>query len=113
MLAATDDNARIISSFLNGTTEWQTVGTDPEQNSFLATGGGLWVRARTADDVGINPDSVQAATPNGLASDLNMSNSEIVYTDLIAAGSVKLTVAGAMGFIQTVATRQLAHGLSY
>ena len=100
--AATDDNARILVSFLNGTNEWQTVGVAAEQNSFLANGGGLWVRARTAADDRINPDSVRAASGSN-SKNLNMSNSEIAYTDLIPAGSVALTVnAGASSLTQTV-----------
>ena len=99
---ATDDQARIIVSFLNGTNEWQTIGAAAEQNSFLANGGGLWVRARTAADERINPDSVRAASGSN-AKNLNMSNNEIAYTDLIAAGNVALTVnAGASSLSETV-----------
>jgi pimeloyl-ACP methyl ester carboxylesterase len=46
--AATDDNARILVSFLNGTADWQSIGQAAEQNSFLSTGGGLQVRPFTA-----------------------------------------------------------------
>jgi len=101
--SATEHNARIIVSFLNGTNEWQTVGAGPEQNALLATGGGLWVRAHTPADGRIDPNSVHAAPSSGPAKDLNMSNSEIAYTDLIGSGTVALTVnAGPASFTQPV-----------
>ena len=101
--AATDDTARFMVSFLNGTSEWQTVGVAAEQNAFLASGGGLWVRTRTASDTRIDPNSVRAVPVSGSAKNLNMSNKEIAYTDLIAAGNVVLTVAaGAASLTQTV-----------
>ncbi|MDP9169100.1 MAG: hypothetical protein M3N54_00665, partial [Acidobacteriota bacterium] len=103
ILAATDDNARIIVSFLNGTPEWQTIGETIEQNSFLRNGGGIMVRARTATDGTINPSSVNAAPAAGGGKKLNMSNSEIAYTDLIGAGPGTITVsAGAQSFSQPV-----------
>jgi len=101
--AASDDTARIIVSFLNGTADWQSIGTAAEDNMFLATGGGLLVRARTAGDQAIDPSSVRATPPAGPAKDLNMSNSEIAYTDLIAAGTESLMVnAGSASFSTTV-----------
>jgi uncharacterized protein (TIGR03437 family) len=101
--AATDDNARILISFLNGNTDWQSIGTDAAQNAFLQNGGGILVRARTANDARIDPSSVRATPAAGPAKDLNMSNSEIAYTDLISAGSASLAVnAGGQSFTQAV-----------
>lgn len=101
--AATDDTARILVSFLNGTTDWQSIGTAPEQNSFLQNGSGLMARARTAGDVRVNPSSVRVTPASGPAKDLNSTNSEIAYTDLTGAGKAVLTVnAGSSSFIQTV-----------
>ena len=102
VVAVTDDNARIIASFLSGTTEWQTVGVAAEQNPLLQSGAGLRVRARTADDVRINPSSVRAAPSTGSAKNLNMSNNEIAYTDLIGAGNVDVTVNATAPFTQSV-----------
>ena len=90
--SASDDNARIVTSFLAGTGDWQSIGTAPEQNAFLQSGGGLLVRARTAADVRVDPSSIVATPSAGSAKQLNMSNSEIGYTDLIAAGQVNLAV---------------------
>ncbi len=101
--SATDDTARILISFLNGTTDWQSIGTAPEQNSFLQNGSGLIARARTAADARINPSSVRVTPASGPAKDLNSTNSEIVYTDLTGAGKVVLTVSGGgSSFSQTV-----------
>ena len=100
---ANDDNARIIISFLNGSADWQSIGTGIEQNSLLQNGGGILVRSRTANDVKIEPSSVNAAPASGAAKKLNMSYSEIAYTDLISAGVVNLTVnAGAQSFAESV-----------
>ncbi len=101
--SSTDDNVRIIVSYLNGTPDWQSIGTAAEQNSFLQTGGGLLVRARTNTDVPVMPDSIVATPSSGSSKSLNMSNSEIGYTDLIAAGNVALKVnSSSASFTQTV-----------
>ena len=101
--AASDENARILVSFLNGTVEWQSIGQAPEQNSFLQNGSGLLVRVRTAADARLDPSNVKTAPATGQAKDLNSSNSEIVYTDLTVAGKNVLTVsAGSQSFAQTV-----------
>lgn len=99
---AGDDNARIIVSFLTGSAEWQLIGTSAEQAPLLQTGSGILVRARNATDVRIDPSSVVATPASGPAKTLNMSNSEIAYTDLITAGAGTITVsAGAQGFTQS------------
>ncbi len=101
--AASDDNARIMVSFLNGTPEWQTIGQAPEQNSFLQNGSGLMVRVRTPGDARLDPSSVKSTPAIGQAKDLNSSNNEIAYTDLTGAGKNVLTVnAGSQSFTQTV-----------
>ncbi len=103
VMAAGDDNARILVSFLNGTVEWQTIGQAPEQNSFLQNGSGVTVRVRTAADVRVDPSSIKVAPAAGQAKDLNSTNSEILYTDLTGAGKNVLTVnAGSQSFTQTV-----------
>ena len=101
--AATDATARIMVSFLSGNDAWQSIGSAPEQNPFLATGGGLLVRARTADDMAVNPQSIRVTPPVGAAKDLNMSNREIAYTDLVGAGRESLMVnAGTASFTTSV-----------
>ena len=42
--SATDDSARIILSFLNGTDEWRSIGQAAEQNNLLANAAGLYGR---------------------------------------------------------------------
>jgi uncharacterized protein (TIGR03437 family) len=103
MLSAGDDNARILVSFLTGTNDWQSIGGSPEQNAYLANGGGVLVRARNAADARIDPASIVATPSNGASKPLNNSNSEIFYTDYIAAGDVTLTVnAGSSSFTRKV-----------
>ncbi len=91
--ASTEDNSRIMVSFLTGTGDWQSIGTAAEQNSFLQTGGGLLVRARTNTDVAVFPNSITATPSSGASKQLNMANTELAYTDLIAAGNVDLKVS--------------------
>lgn len=96
--SATDDNARILISFLNGTADWQSIGQAAEQNSFLSNGGGLQVRPFTASGA---PQKLHSATANGSGTSrtLNMSNDEIAYTDLFPAEPVTLTANADSGTI--------------
>jgi uncharacterized protein (TIGR03437 family) len=88
----TQEAARIIVSFLNGTTDWLGVGDAAEQNPFLSTVGGLYVTMRSADDVSLQIDSASAASP-GQTKDLNLPSKDVAYTDLFPAGPVTLTAA--------------------
>jgi hypothetical protein len=97
--SATDDNARFIVSFLNGTTDWQTIGETPEKNKFLSVDGGLYVRPFTAAGSPQKLNSAVAKTPSGTAKTLNMSNDEIAYTDMFPASQVSLTANAASGIL--------------
>ena len=89
--SATQDAARIVVSFFNGTDDWKSVGTAAESNVFLSVDGGLNVTARTADDAGLTLKSVTAAGPS-LSKQLNISSAgDVAYTDLFPAGPVTLT----------------------
>jgi uncharacterized protein (TIGR03437 family) len=89
--SATQDAARIVVSFLNGTDDWKSVGTPAENDKFLSIDGGLDVTARTADDAGLNLTSVTAGVP-GSSKTLNLSSAkDVAYTDLFPAGPVTLT----------------------
>ena len=97
ILTATDDNARIVVSFLASTPEWQTIGTAIEQIPALVQGSGVIVRARTASDQTILPSSITATKK------LNMSNSEIAWTDLLPSGLINFAVsAGTQSFSKSV-----------
>jgi uncharacterized protein (TIGR03437 family) len=99
IVSATDDNARILVSFLAGTTDWQSIGGTIEQNSFLKNGTGVIVRARTAADQAILPSTITATPTAGGAKRLNMDNSEIGWTDLLNAGGVYFGIsAGGQSF---------------
>ena len=95
ILAAGDDNARIVTSFLNSTAEWQSIGVAAEQNPFLQTGGGIVVQVRTAADSVVKATSITATPANGPQKQLNISSSGLGYTDLIAAGNANLASVGA------------------
>jgi uncharacterized protein (TIGR03437 family) len=98
-----DENGRIIASFLNGTTEWQSIGGNIDQNAIMQFGGGILVRARTASDAAIQPNSITATPSTGPAKKLNMSNSEIAYTAFITAGPGSVAVdAGSQSFTAAV-----------
>jgi uncharacterized protein (TIGR03437 family) len=89
--SATQDAARIVVSFLNGTDDWKSVGTPAENDKFLSIDGGLDVTARTADDVGLNLTSVTVGVFGG-SKTLNLSSAkDVAYTDLFPAGPVTLT----------------------
>jgi uncharacterized protein (TIGR03437 family) len=89
--SATQDAARIVVSFFNGTDDWKNVGAPAENDKFLSIDGGLIVTERTADDAGLPLKSVTAAGPS-LTKQLNKSSSgDVAYTDLFPAGQVTLT----------------------
>lgn len=86
-------SAQIIVSFLNGTTDWQSVGTAPEDDKFLASNGGLIIQARSADDSPLNIDSAMAAQPSpGFAKPLNISDDHLAFTDQFPSGPLTLNV---------------------
>jgi uncharacterized protein (TIGR03437 family) len=101
--STSDENGRIMASFLNGTSDWQSIGANIDQNAILQFGGGILVRARTANDAVIQPNLITATPAVGPAKRLNMSNSEIAYTDFITAGPGSLAVdAGTQSFTGVV-----------
>ena len=90
--SAMDDSARIIVSFLNGTADWQTVGTAAEQDPFLSVDGGLNVTARSANDSPLMIDSV-SADASRQSKKLNVVSNDVAYTDMFIAGPMMLTAA--------------------
>ena len=92
--SATQDIAVALVSFLTGTSAWQSVGTEAEQDKFLSVDGGLIVTARTADDSPLALSGVKAASP-ALTKNLNIQNSAVAYTDLFPAGAITLTAGNA------------------
>ncbi len=92
--ADTDPNAQIVTSFLAGTTAWQSVGQMAEQNMFLSTGGGLMLRAKNSADTFLNIDSAS------LAKSLNLANNAVAYTEYLTPVSQQLTVKSGSTTIQ-------------
>lgn len=99
--ASTQDPARIIISFLNGTTDWQKIGVAAEQNQLLAANGGLYVTVRSSDDANLRTDSVSAASASGKTKTLNLPSHDVAYTDMFPAGPLVFTaVAGSVNVTQ-------------
>src|SRR5260370_36704989 len=93
--SATEDAARIIVSFLNGTTDWQRIGIAAEQNPLLAANGGLYVTLRSAADANLRTDSVTAASL-GKTKQLNLPSHDVASTDMFSAGPAKLPGIGGL-----------------
>ena len=90
--SAAHDSAKIMVSFLSGTSDWQTVGTSPEDNSFLKVDGGLIIEARNADDSKVNIDTATVGfPPTNVLVKLDTSDG-LAFTDLIPAGALTLSV---------------------
>lgn len=99
--SATQDPAHIVTSFLNGTTDWQSLGQAAEQNPLLSANGGLYVTVRSADDASLSTDSINAASSSGKTKTLNLPSHDVAYTDMFPAGSLMLTaVAGSVDLTQ-------------
>jgi uncharacterized protein (TIGR03437 family) len=84
------DSAQIIVSFLNGTNDWQSVGTAAADDPFLSVDGGLIVAAHAADDSSLTINSAMAATQS-----LAISSEGLAFTHLLPAGSITLNVTSA------------------
>lgn len=90
--SASHDSAQIITSFLSGTTAWQSVGTAAEDDPFLSVDGGLLVGAQSAAGTNLN---VTAATSG--SEKLGPSSDGLGYADKVPAGVQSLSItAGGM-----------------
>jgi uncharacterized protein (TIGR03437 family) len=98
--SATEPQARILLSFLNGTDEWMTVGTGASADRFLSANGGVYAAARGADD---SAASISSATAASAA--LRVENRGIAYADRLTAGTAALTVNGTVNQSRTVTIR--------
>jgi uncharacterized protein (TIGR03437 family) len=97
--SAGTDNARIVLSFLNGTNEWQSIGTPAEKDAYLTTYAGLDVAVKSADDRILAIDSVTAV--NGSTSrKLSSTVKEVAYTEIFPAGTVALNATAAGSTVQ-------------
>jgi uncharacterized protein (TIGR03437 family) len=93
MDSAMHDSAQIIVSFLNGTNDWQSVGTAAESDPFLSVDGGVTVAARAADDSSLKINSASANfPPTALALKLSVSSDSLAYLDKLPASDVGLNV---------------------
>jgi uncharacterized protein (TIGR03437 family) len=101
--SAMHDSAQIIVSFLNGTTDWQSVGTAAEDDPFLSVDGGLIVAAHAADDSSLSIDAATAGSQK-----LDISSGQLAFTDMITAGT--LSLAATSGTTDISASINLAAG---
>ena len=99
--STTQDPARIIISFLNGTSDWQNIGVGAEQNQLLSANGGLYVTVRSVDDNSLRTDSISAASASGKTKTLNLPSNDVAYTDMFPSGPLMFTaVAGSVHVTQ-------------
>jgi uncharacterized protein (TIGR03437 family) len=85
--SAMHDSAQIIVSFLNGTNDWQSVGTAAEDDPFLSVDGGMIVAAHAAYDSSLQIDSATAGSGT-----LNAAADHLAYADMVPAGVISLAV---------------------
>jgi len=87
------DSARIIISFLNGTDDWQSVGTAAENDPFLSVDGALIVAAHAADDSSLAIDSASVSFDfTALSLKIDTSSDGLAFTDMLAEGGFGLDV---------------------
>lgn len=106
--SATDAPVRIMVSFLNGTNDWQSIGTAAETDPFLSRNGGIEVETRTAADAPLLMDSASATPASGSAKALTLNGKESAFIDLLPAGP--LTLKTVSGTIETAGTLTLSAG---
>jgi uncharacterized protein (TIGR03437 family) len=90
--SAAHDSAQIITSFLGGTSAWQSVGTAAEDNSFLSVDGGLIVAALAPDALTSVSISGAVAVVSGSSTTLSISSDGLAFADLVPAGLVTLNL---------------------
>jgi uncharacterized protein (TIGR03437 family) len=88
-----DPQARLILSFLNGTSEWMSVGTGVSDDPLLSANGGVYAAARDAGDSAatITGGTTQAA---GETRSLEVENRAIAFADRLRAGPTTVNVTG-------------------
>lgn len=100
--SAADPSAQIITSFFNGTRDWQNVGTAADKDPFLSTGGGLVAELRTANDGADQVKSADVKPAAGAGKNLNVSSNGIAYTDLTAAGPATVDASDSIAVSESV-----------
>jgi uncharacterized protein (TIGR03437 family) len=97
--SATHNSAQIIVSFLNGTSDWQSVGTAAENDPFLSVDGGFIIAAHSASDSALSINSATASSQK-----LSISSAGLAFTDQFPAGAVALNVMSGSLNINTSVT---------
>jgi uncharacterized protein (TIGR03437 family) len=92
MTSDTHLSARIVTSFLNGTEEWRSIGQAPSESMFLTARRGLILSWRDANDRDLTLQSATAGQDR-----LNVRGDRIAYNDFVTAQAAQLTLTGASG----------------
>ncbi len=92
-------SARIIVSFLNDGTEWQSIGSAPAQDRFLSVNGGVIAMSQNAAGNALAMDSASAARSDQ-SKDLNLPTHDVAYTDLFPAGVTALSAKSGSTIVQ-------------
>lgn len=90
--SAMHNSAQIIVSFLNGTNDWQSVGTAAEDDKFLSVDGGVILAAHNPDDSPADITLAQVDTPF-IPQTLSISSDGIAFSDLVASESILVSVS--------------------
>lgn len=93
------DTARILRSFLSGTSDWQTIGVSPSAHPRLSRFAGLLGEARSAED---GPVVVQSATVS--QGSVRVRGERIWSEDIPTGTPVRLSVTRSTGTMQTEVT---------
>ncbi len=101
--SASDPQAQILISFLNGTTGWQLIGTPAEANPALSASAGLDLETHSAADVLLPMDSASAN-----AKALSIPFKDVAYSDLLPAGPQ--TLKSVSGTVTTTGSVTLPPG---
>jgi pimeloyl-ACP methyl ester carboxylesterase len=87
-------SARAVVSFLNGTTEWQTVGEPAKRNFILSGTAAIMAQLRDAQDQPVAVRSATLTTAAGATLPLNVSNAGFAYADKLPPGPARITLNG-------------------
>lgn len=83
-------SARAVLSFLDGTSEWQGIGTRAEQNPILSESAALIVQLRTPNDEPVRIETAALQIEGGTSVPLNVSNDGFAYTQKAPAGRARI-----------------------
>lgn len=90
----TDVSAPLVTSFLAGTSAWQSVGQAAEQNMFLSVGAGLVVREKSSADAYLPISSAS------ISKSLNLQGTVSAFTEYVTPLTQPLTISSGSTTVQ-------------